>query len=59
MIAVSRQVCASSDRRLPRRLTAVLAGLMTVQSVAGLLRPSIYRDVEWIRARGSATMASP
>ncbi len=33
-----------------RRLTAMVAVVMTVQATLGLILPGQYRDVEWIRA---------
>lgn len=35
---------------VPRKLTVTLAALMTAQSLAGLMAPEQYRDVEWIKA---------
>jgi len=35
---------------VPRKLTLTLAALMTAQSLAGLMAPEQYRDVEWIKA---------
>ena len=35
---------------VPRKLTLTLAVLMTAQSLAGLMAPEQYRDVEWIKA---------
>jgi hypothetical protein len=41
---------SSAGRRIAIRLSWAVVGLMSVQAAVGILAPSVYRDLAWIRA---------